>query len=85
MLQDPAWNIGWDNNLKLAAKIRTQVFAQAAAQKNRTFDFHLPFPGLGCITPKGKGYTWLQERSLVNVPDASGFCPKCLNISHLLF
>lgn len=62
MFQDPAWNIGWDNNLEHAAKTRKRVFAQAAAKKSRTYGFHLPFPGLGRIASKGKGYTWIPER-----------------------
>ncbi|MFT6793855.1 MAG: glyoxylase-like metal-dependent hydrolase (beta-lactamase superfamily II) [Rubritalea sp.] len=62
MFQDPTWNIGWDNNLEMAAQTRKRVFSQAAAKKTRTYGFHLPFPGLGRIAPKGKGYTWIPER-----------------------
>jgi len=62
MFQDPAWNIGWDNNLKVAAQTRKRIFTQAATAKTRVYGFHLPFPGLGRITQKGKGHTWIPER-----------------------
>jgi hypothetical protein len=28
----------------------------------RCFGFHIPWPGLGYINKKGKGYSWLPER-----------------------
>ncbi|MGJ8655857.1 MAG: MBL fold metallo-hydrolase [Akkermansiaceae bacterium] len=65
MFQNPTWKIGWDNNLELAAQTRNRIFTQAAHQKTRTFGFHLPFPGLGRITPlnnQPKGFTWTPER-----------------------
>lgn len=62
MFQDPAWKIGWDNNLELAAQTRKRIFSQAATAKTRVYGFHLPFPGIGRITTKGKGHTWIPER-----------------------
>ena len=62
MFEKSNWNIGWDNNLKIAAETRKRIFSQASNKRTRVFGFHLPFPGLGHITAQGQGYRWLPER-----------------------
>ncbi|BDS08365.1 hydrolase [Oceaniferula spumae] len=62
MFQNPAWKIGWDNNLQLAVQTRKRVFSQAATAKTRVYGFHVPFPGLGRINKLGEGYRWVPER-----------------------
>jgi len=62
MFQNPAWKIGWDNNLDQAVQTRKRVFSQAATAKTRVYGFHVPFPGLGRINKLGEGYRWVPER-----------------------
>lgn len=62
MFQNPNWAIGLDNMPKLAIKTRKRIFAQAAAKRTRCYGFHLPFPGLGLVAPRGDGFAWVPER-----------------------
>ena len=45
-----------------AIDTRKKLFAQLAATRERAYGFHLPFPGIGRITPRGAGYSWEGER-----------------------
>ena len=33
-----------------------------AKDKSRAFGFHLPWPGIGTVVPKGDQYAWVPER-----------------------
>jgi glyoxylase-like metal-dependent hydrolase (beta-lactamase superfamily II) len=62
MFTDPAWFIEFDHDPELAVATRRTVFSRAATTRERCYGFHLPWPGLGRILPKGPGFQWEQER-----------------------
>jgi glyoxylase-like metal-dependent hydrolase (beta-lactamase superfamily II) len=62
MFTNPEWNIAFDHNPDQAANTRKNLFAQLAATNERAYGFHLPWPGIGRITPRGNGYAWVGER-----------------------
>jgi glyoxylase-like metal-dependent hydrolase (beta-lactamase superfamily II) len=62
MFTDPAWGIAFDHNPDQAIATRQKLFAQLASTNERAYGFHLPWPGLGRIAPRGQGYAWLAER-----------------------
>jgi hypothetical protein len=46
----------------VAIATRKKVFAEIAATKERAYGFHIPWPGLGVVTPNGrKGYQWIPS------------------------
>lgn len=62
MFEDPNWFIDFDHNPQVAVATRKKVFAEIAVTKERVFGFHLPWPGLGIVIPKGrKGYQWVPS------------------------
>lgn len=62
MFTDPAWFIEFDHHPEQAVATRKKVFARLAANRERTYGFHLPWPGIGRVLPKGDGYAWNAER-----------------------
>lgn len=64
MFRNPSWVIGWDHDMGQAVDTRRRVFKQAAQQKTPVFGFHVPWPGLGSIVPRGSGetYDWAPRR-----------------------
>ena len=62
MFADPSWFIEFDHHPELAVATRKAVFGRAAATRERCYGFHLPWPGLGRILPRGSGFRWEQER-----------------------
>jgi TPR repeat protein len=45
-----------------AKQLQEEVEAKIAANKSRAFGFHLPWPGIGTVVPKGEQYAWVPER-----------------------
>lgn len=64
MFRNPAWVIGWDHDMGQAVETRRRVFKQAAQQRTPCFGFHVPWPGLGGIIPRGskESYEWAPRR-----------------------
>jgi len=64
MFRNPAWVIGWDHDMGQAVETRRRVFKQAAQQRTPCFGFHVPWPGLGGIVPRGskESYEWAPRR-----------------------
>jgi glyoxylase-like metal-dependent hydrolase (beta-lactamase superfamily II) len=62
MFSNPAWGIAFDHEPDVAIDTRKKLFAQLAATRERAYGFHLPWPGIGRITPRGSGYAWEGER-----------------------
>ena len=62
MFTNPAWGIAFDHDPEQAIATRQKLFAQLAASNERTYGFHLPWPGIGRIRPRGNGYAWTPER-----------------------
>jgi glyoxylase-like metal-dependent hydrolase (beta-lactamase superfamily II) len=62
MFTDPSWFIEFDHLPEVAVATRRKVFDRLAGTRERAYGFHLPWPGLGRVLPKGKGYAWEIER-----------------------
>ncbi len=62
MFTNPAWAIAFDHEPEQAVDTRKKLFAQLAATRERAYGFHLPWPGIGRILPRGAGYAWETER-----------------------
>lgn len=62
MFADPTWYIEFDHEPEQAVATRRRVFAELAGSRQRTYGFHLPWPGLGHILPRATGYRWEPER-----------------------
>jgi glyoxylase-like metal-dependent hydrolase (beta-lactamase superfamily II) len=62
MFADPAWYIEFDHEPEGAVATRRKIFGRLAATGERAFGFHLPWPGLGRVLPKGNGFQGELER-----------------------
>lgn len=62
MFANPSWFIEFDHVPEQAVATRRRVFAELAGTRQRTFGFHLPWPGIGRILPRADGYRWEPER-----------------------
>lgn len=64
MFTNPGWNIAFDHNPDEAMDTRKKLFAKLAATNERSYGFHLPWPGLGRLVPRSDhtGYAWNPER-----------------------
>jgi glyoxylase-like metal-dependent hydrolase (beta-lactamase superfamily II) len=62
MFTNPAWGIAFDHESDQAIATRKKLFAELAATNQRAYGFHLPWPGIGRIIPRGQGYAWEGER-----------------------
>ncbi|MES2695157.1 MAG: MBL fold metallo-hydrolase [Verrucomicrobiota bacterium] len=63
MFTDPAWGIAFDHDPEQAVDTRKKLFAQLAATNERSYGFHLPWPGIGRVVPRKQGgYSWIGER-----------------------
>jgi len=57
-LEHPDWYPAFDLLREQAMATRRQLMDRAAAQKALVLGFHFPFPGLGHVIQKGKGWQW---------------------------
>jgi glyoxylase-like metal-dependent hydrolase (beta-lactamase superfamily II) len=64
----PEWGTAYDTDFALAVATRTQLLAELADSRQRTFAYHLPWPGLGYVRRQGTGYEWVPEAHAT--PDA---------------
>lgn len=62
MFENADWTIAMDHDPETAVKTRQKLFKGIAKEKTRAFGFHLPWPGLGTVVPKGDQYAWVPER-----------------------
>jgi glyoxylase-like metal-dependent hydrolase (beta-lactamase superfamily II) len=62
MFTNPGWNIAFDHDPAQATDTRKKLFARLAGTQERCYGFHLPWPGVGRILPRGNGYAWEGER-----------------------
>ncbi|MCY1076345.1 MBL fold metallo-hydrolase [Archangium lansingense] len=56
---DPSVTIQFDSDSKAAAAQRKKAFADAAKQGYWVGAAHVSFPGIGHVTPEGKGYVYV--------------------------
>jgi len=57
-LESPDWYAAVDYDPEKVVKSRRRLFKKANAEKALVLAFHFPFPGLGYIVPKKKGWLW---------------------------
>lgn len=62
MFKDPHWGIAYDHDPEQARVTRQKLWARLAATHERSYGFHLPWPGIGRIATEGRGYAWQAER-----------------------
>ena len=60
-LERPGWT-GWiDEDPKAAAATRAKELKRLAASGERIFAPHFPYPGVGWIVARGRGYAWKPD------------------------
>jgi glyoxylase-like metal-dependent hydrolase (beta-lactamase superfamily II) len=66
LMEHPTWTWQFDYKPDQVEKDKAQLLGQAAAQQALVFGAHLPFPGVGRVTPQGEGWRWqpLAEAAL---------------------
>ena len=57
-LESPDWYAAVDFAPEKVVNSRRRLFKKASAEKALVLAFHLPFPGLGYIVQKNKGWLW---------------------------
>lgn len=62
MFEDVGWTIALDHDHEVAIASRRKLFNRIAAARARAFAFHIPWPGLGTVIPKGEHFAWVPER-----------------------
>ncbi|MBB5620841.1 glyoxylase-like metal-dependent hydrolase (beta-lactamase superfamily II) [Pedobacter cryoconitis] len=60
LLSHPEWGTEWDIDFHKGVSTRTKILREQSKSKGLTMSCHLPWPGLGYITKKGDGYSWVQ-------------------------
>jgi len=55
----PTWQAMFDMDPARAVETRRRLFDRAAAERQRLFFFHAPFPGFATLTKSGDGYEYL--------------------------
>lgn len=60
-VQKPEWLMAFDADQKAGAASRAALIAQAAADGQRIYAVHFPFPGIGKFEKQGDGYVWVAE------------------------
>jgi glyoxylase-like metal-dependent hydrolase (beta-lactamase superfamily II) len=60
-VQKADWPMGFDSDQAIGAKSRTALISKAAADGQRIYAVHFPFPGIGKFEKKGDGFVWVAE------------------------
>jgi glyoxylase-like metal-dependent hydrolase (beta-lactamase superfamily II) len=60
LLSHPEWGTQWDIDFDKGISTRKKILQEQSMSKSLTMSCHLPWPGLGYISKKGKGYSWTQ-------------------------
>lgn len=60
-VQKPEWTLDFDANPATAKASRQDLLAQSAANGQRLYAVHFPFPGVGKIERRGEGFVWVPE------------------------
>ena len=58
LMEHPEWYPSFDLQPELAAATKRRILDRAAADKALALAFHFPFPSLGYVVQKGKGWQW---------------------------
>jgi glyoxylase-like metal-dependent hydrolase (beta-lactamase superfamily II) len=60
-VQKPEWHIAFDSDPAVGAASRADLLAQLAANRQRIYAVHFPFPGIGRIERRDRSFTWVPE------------------------
>lgn len=60
-VQRPEWTIAFDGDAATAQKSRTDLLSQSAANGQRIYAVHFPYPAVGKFAARGEGYVWVAE------------------------
>lgn len=60
-VQRPDWTIAFDGDAPVAEASRKTVIEEAAANGQRVYAVHFPWPGLGKFEKQGDAYVWVAE------------------------
>jgi glyoxylase-like metal-dependent hydrolase (beta-lactamase superfamily II) len=60
-VQKPEWTIAFDGDSAVASKSRAELIASSAANGQRIYAVHFPFPGIGKFERQGDGIVWVGE------------------------
>ncbi len=66
-LQNPDWEVRFDMDKAAAAATRRKIFGMVAADKIPFIGYHMPFPGIGYLEPKGDGFRYLAAGYQLNL------------------
>jgi glyoxylase-like metal-dependent hydrolase (beta-lactamase superfamily II) len=58
LLSHPEWGTEWDVDFHQGVSTRRKILNEQFLSKGLTMSCHLPWPGLGYVTKKGRGYSW---------------------------
>ena len=61
-VQKPEWTIAFDGDAPTAQKSRAELIASSAANGQRIYAVHFPFPGIGTFEKRGEGFAWVGEK-----------------------
>ncbi len=61
-VQKPEWTIAFDGDAPTARKSRAELIAASAANGQRIYAVHFPFPGIGKFEKQGEGFVWVGEK-----------------------
>jgi len=61
LLSHPEWGVGFDTDFEKAAQARRKILEELAEERHRIFSCHLPWPGLGHVRRRDKGYEWVAQ------------------------
>jgi glyoxylase-like metal-dependent hydrolase (beta-lactamase superfamily II) len=60
-VQQPDWTIAFDGDAPTAQASRKQIIETSAANDQRVYAVHFPFPGLGKFAKQGESFVWVAE------------------------
>jgi glyoxylase-like metal-dependent hydrolase (beta-lactamase superfamily II) len=60
-VQKPEWTIAFDGDAATAQKSRADLIASSAANGQRIYAVHFPFPGVGKFEKRDSGIVWVGE------------------------
>lgn len=61
-VRKPDWPIAFDHDKAAGAASRRALLQQSAANHQRLYAGHFPFPGIGTVQTKGDGFVWIPEQ-----------------------
>ncbi|HKU16312.1 MAG TPA: MBL fold metallo-hydrolase [Steroidobacteraceae bacterium] len=60
-VQKPQWPVAFDTDPAAAEASRQALLSDSAAQGQRLYAVHFPFPGIGKVQRQGDGFVWVKE------------------------